>query len=97
MKQVSIASAQGKALAGLEETIRGHVCEELKLSPDRVTESTNLRELPGVESIKMLRVVAKIERTYDLELDDEVVFRVRTIRELAEAIQGLLKAKAPGA
>jgi len=76
----------------VERTISAIVCEELKLSAEQLTSGTNLRELPGVESIKVLRIISKIERVFDVELEDDVVFRVKTVAELASAIRNLQQA-----
>lgn len=76
------------------KTISSLVSEELKIPAEEITPGTNLRELPGVESIKVLRIIAKIERLYDVELDDELVFRVKTIQELAEAIEQIREEQA---
>jgi acyl carrier protein len=73
----------------LEETIRAAVCTELKLPAHRVSDTTNLRELPGMDSVRVLRIIAKIERAHDIELDDEVVFGVTTIDEIAAAVREL--------
>jgi acyl carrier protein len=73
----------------LEDTIRAAVCTELKLPSPRVSSTTNLRELPGMDSVKVLRIIARIERAHDIELDDEVVFGVSTIGEIADAIREL--------
>jgi acyl carrier protein len=75
----------------IERTIVAFVCDELELRPEDFTGDTNLRELPGAESVKVLRVIARIERTYDCELDDEIVFRVETVRELVNAVSELTR------
>jgi acyl carrier protein len=77
----------------LEEAIRTAVCTELKLPPQRVSNTTDLRELPGMDSVKVLRIIARIERAHDIELDDEVVFGVSTIEEIAAAVRGLAPLK----
>jgi acyl carrier protein len=77
----------GTDTQSIEEKICSIVREELKLPREALTAQTQLRELPGVESIKILRIVAHLERAYDVELEDEVVFRVKTVAELAEAIR----------
>jgi acyl carrier protein len=74
----------------LKQALCALISEELKLPAARITPSTDLRAL-GVESIKILRIIAKIERAYDVELDDGLVFRVKTVDELASAI-GQLRA-----
>jgi acyl carrier protein len=73
----------------IEQTISRLVSEELKLPMEELKGDTNLRELPGVESIRVLRIIARLERAYDVELEDELVFRVQTLGELADAIRKL--------
>jgi acyl carrier protein len=74
----------------IEGTIRGFVCQELKVTPDQVADTTDILELSGSESIKLLRIVARIERQYDIELEDEQVFGVRTIQQMVDVVHKLL-------
>lgn len=53
----------------------------LELAP-----ATVIRELPGIESMKVLRIISKIERKFGVELDDEVVFNVGTYGDLVSAL-----------
>lgn len=48
--------------------------------------STVIREIDGIESMKVLRIIAKIERQFGVELDDEVVFNTGTFGELVSAL-----------
>ena len=41
----------------------------------------------GADSVKVLRVVARVERAHDVELEDEEVFGASTIREVAEVVR----------
>lgn len=75
------------APGNIEQTISELISQETKIPSSELRADTNLRELPGVESIKVLRIISKLERTYDIELDDDVVFRVKTLGELADAIR----------
>ena len=65
------------------------IAEQLRLPAGEVTASSDLRNLPGVESIEILRIIAKIERKYGVEFDDQLVFKVRTVAEIASAISRL--------
>jgi acyl carrier protein len=80
-------------MEALEDTIRMAVCTELKLPLSRVSNTTNLRELPGMDSVRVLRIIAKIERAHDVELDDEIVFGVGTVEDIAAAIRDLAPLK----
>lgn len=53
-----------------------------------VTADHNLRDLPGAESVKLLRIVGAVEELYDVEVDDEAMFgSVYLLRDLAIAVQ----------
>ena len=56
--------------------------EEVQLSP-----TLNLRSVAGIESIKVLRIICKVEQKYDIELEDDVVFRVNTIQDIVDAVK----------
>jgi acyl carrier protein len=53
----------------------------LSLQPETV-----IRELPGIESMKVLRIITKIERQFQIEMDDEVVFNMGTYGDLVNAL-----------
>jgi acyl carrier protein len=76
---------------GIEDAIKKIVQSTLNLPEIEIESSTNLRDLPGVESIKILRIVASLEKKFDVRLDDQVVFQVSTIAELAGAVSKLVE------
>jgi acyl carrier protein len=51
-----------------------------------VAPDTDLRTVEGADSIKVLRIIAKIEQRYDIELDDEDVFGVSTVEQVASVV-----------
>jgi acyl carrier protein len=73
-------------LAAVVDEIRAQVGRELSLETAQVSADTVLKNLPGADSVRLLRVVAQVERSYDVEFEDEDVFRVRTPQELAELV-----------
>lgn len=56
-----------------------------ELAPDR-----DLTVIEGADSVKVLRVVAKIERIYDIELEDDQVFGLHTLGDVTAAIEQAL-------
>lgn len=77
--------------ASLEHAIRQIAAAELGHSEADLTLDQKLRDAPGVESVKLLRIIATVEERYEVELDDEVVFgEIQSIRDLAEAVRPLL-------
>ena len=73
-----------------EDAIKQIVQNTLKLPDGDIPPNTSLRDLPGVESIKILRIVASIEKAFDVRLEDQVVFRVNTIEDLATEVKKLV-------
>ncbi|MFC9286215.1 acyl carrier protein [Streptomyces sp. NPDC057052] len=73
------------ATAVLDE-VRGQTSKELGIAVGEIEPDTVLKQLPGSDSVRLLRVVAQIERIYDVELEDEDIFAVRTAQDLADLI-----------
>lgn len=76
----------------VEGAVRQIVQHTLKLPDCEISSEMNLRDLPGMESIKILRIVASIEKKFNIRLDDHVVFTMNTIREIAAEIGKLVAA-----
>lgn len=76
---------------GIEDAIKKIVQNTLNLPESELASTTNLRDLPGVESIKILRIVASLEKKFDIRLDDQVVFSLSTIEELAAAVSKMVE------
>lgn len=68
-------------------TVTRIVATELGLEAETLRSDLDLRELEGADSVKMLRAIDKIERTYDIELADEDVFGVNCIKDVATVIE----------
>jgi len=82
------------AQSEIEAKVKEVLCRELKLDPEKVGETTKLREIPGIESIKILRIVTLVEGHYNVELEDQVIFKLETIRDTAAAVRDLLSRRA---
>lgn len=75
-------------------TLTTIVATELDVPAETVAPDTDLRGMPGADSVKVLRVIAKIEREYDVELDDEDVFSVSSIEDVADIVHRVLAEQA---
>jgi acyl carrier protein len=71
----------------IQVVIRGMVAQELKVPPDAIAGDSDIRELPNVDSVKLVRAVARIERHFDIELEDDDVLNVKTIDEITRLVQ----------
>jgi acyl carrier protein len=71
------------------------VAEVLAVPAAELSVDTDLREVEGADSIKVLRLIARIEREYDVELDDADVFEVSTITDVADVVRKAVAAQEP--
>lgn len=71
------------------------VAEVLAVPAAALSVDTDLREVEGADSIKVLRLIARIEREYDVELDDADVFDVSTITDVAGVVRKAVAAQEP--
>jgi acyl carrier protein len=78
----------------IKQAVSKIICDVLKVSPATLADTENLRQLESVDSINLVRVMARIEEHFDIELEDELVFEVTTLDELVAAVGKLLPAQA---
>ncbi|MEO8548777.1 MAG: acyl carrier protein [Kofleriaceae bacterium] len=76
-------------MVDIVETIGAMVRAELGALVVEVTPDTRIADL-GVDSLKLLRLVAKLEKRFGIELEDDVIFEVETLRGLADVIANKL-------
>jgi acyl carrier protein len=50
-----------------------------------------LATIPGMESVKILRAVVRIEEEYRIAVPDDFLFEVATVRELAKLVARLVE------
>jgi len=85
-------TAPGTDNAGDEivATVTAIAAAELGLPAASLLPDADLREIEGMDSVKVLRMIAKIEQAYDIELDDEVVFGLSSVAGTAGAVRQAL-------
>jgi len=77
------------------EHVREIATEETGLPVEELTPDLDLRNVESVDSVKVLRVVARIERDYDIEVSDEQVFAFTTVSDVADAVLAALRTADP--
>jgi acyl carrier protein len=74
----------------IADRVRAITAQETGLPEAQLTDDLELRTVEGIDSVKVLRVVARIEREYDVELADEQVFACSSIADVAGAVRAAL-------
>ncbi|MEV0621412.1 acyl carrier protein [Nonomuraea sp. NPDC050404] len=67
---------------------------ETGLPASELGPEVDLRGTAGIDSVRVLRMIAKIERAYDVELEDEDVFGMSTIGDVAVVVDKALRENA---
>jgi acyl carrier protein len=68
--------------------------ERLKVDEGSVTEDANLFEDLGLDSIDLTTVVMAVEEKYGIEVSDDELENVTTLREATELLSGKVAANA---
>lgn len=77
----------------VHEKIRQIVGAELDTPAAGLTPDQHFRSLPNVDSMRVLQIVLTTEKTFDIEIEDEVTFRVQTIGEFQGVVTDLYRRK----
>jgi acyl carrier protein len=69
-----------------DAVVRERLAAELLLDPGQVTPETALAALPGLDSIKLLSVVAELERAFAVTIDDDSLYDLQTVADLTALV-----------
>lgn len=70
------------------------ISETFGVAPDQLRPELPIRALPNAESIKVLTVILKVEKRFDVEIPDEATFGLETVGEFDELVQDLCAGRA---
>ncbi|KPM54267.1 phosphopantetheine-binding protein [Frankia sp. R43] len=67
-------------------TVTDIVARELGMPADALTPDLDLRNAEGADSMKVLVMISRIERAYDIEIEDEDVFTLASINDVVRIV-----------
>ncbi|GAA3816374.1 hypothetical protein GCM10022226_41350 [Sphaerisporangium flaviroseum] len=70
----------------VHDVLKGIVARILQVPENSITEDSRIMDLTLVESIKLLRIAGRIERTFGIELDQEVLFRTGSLGDITDEV-----------
>lgn len=76
------------APADVTASVLDALAAELGVAPDTVAPDAELSALPGMESVKLLRIVSALEEVHGVALDDDALFSIETVDDLVRALRG---------
>ena len=73
------------------ETVRELLAYQLEVSPESITLETDIFEDLGADSLDVVELVMSIEEEYDIVITDERAGNVRTVAQVVEMLEDLIK------
>ena len=73
------------------ETVRELLAHQLEVEPARITPETDIFEDLGADSLDVVELVMSIEEEYDIVITDERAGNVRTVAQVVEMLESLVK------
>ncbi|MBQ9949721.1 MAG: acyl carrier protein [Clostridia bacterium] len=65
------------------EKIQAMLSEELGVKPEKIEPDTNLKDL-GSDSIALMAIIDNIQEEYDIDVPDDAIKNVQTVRDIVE-------------
>jgi acyl carrier protein len=72
------------------ELIRDVICKATKLPPEAVRLENPVTGLQNVDSIMLLEIVARVEVSLDVLIDEEVLFDIQTVGDFVTVCSRLV-------
>lgn len=69
------------------EKVRAIVASQMNVDEDQVTMETNLVEDLKADSLDVVELIMDLEQEFDLEIPDEDLPKVTTVKDIVEYIQ----------
>lgn len=74
------------AHADVDARVRAAFAAELCCQPSLVLPESRLADLPGLDSLKLLRLIGTLETEFEIGLDDELLHSLRTVADVTALI-----------
>ena len=77
------------------QRIRTVVANSQRIPVDKVSLESTFQEL-GIDSMDAVNILFGLESEFDINIPDDEVKEIRTVRQMAEGVEKLVAAKAAG-
>lgn len=69
------------------EKITEMLAEQLKMEPEKITPTTDLKEDLGVDSLDLFEFIMALEEELDVEINTDEVSELTTLQEVADYLE----------
>ena len=71
----------------IESKVREILCDKLSVSPDKVTNESNIKEDLGGDSLDIVEIEMELERELNIEITDEELSQVETVGDFIKLVE----------
>ncbi|MGW6901571.1 acyl carrier protein [Streptomyces sp. NPDC054919] len=79
--------------SAVREKLTTILAEVFKVSESSIKPDSKISDLPNVESINLIRMIALIERTFDIVLPNFAAFHMDSVADIAHEIAMIQRAR----
>ena len=69
------------------EKLKKIIADVLNIETDKITEDTTFVDDLGADSLDVFQIIMGVEEEYDIELDNDTVEQIQTVKDAAEAVR----------
>lgn len=69
------------------EEIKAIIVKHLKIDPKKITETTNLQEDLGADSLDLVEIIMELENNFGIEIPDEDILGLKTMDDVIAYIE----------
>ena len=73
------------------ERIREALVTQFEVDPEKITRDTDVMRDLGADSLDLVELIMTLEDEYDVSVTDESVYEHKTVGEIADFIESLIK------
>ena len=73
------------------EKIKEALVTQLEVDPDKITRDTDIMNDLGADSLDLVELIMTLEEEYGVSVTDESVYEHKTVGEIADFIESLIK------
>ena len=73
------------------DRMREALAVQFEVEPEKITRDTNIMADYGADSLDLVELIMTLEEEYSVSVTDESVYENKTVGEIADYIESLLK------
>ena len=71
------------------EKVRDLIAEALDINPENITESSNIVDDLGADSLDVVELIMALEDAFDVEVSDDKAQSLKTVQDVIDYIESL--------